>query len=174
MLETAFCLLVQEGPAALTPVRIHQESGVARTTIYRHWPTPADITESILGRAIARIDLDQLTGNVDHDLAVALDTLLSRFRNRPVCRFFDAVRLHGLTDESPTMSDRYIRGLMAPVRDVLTQALDGGAIEGELDDLLDEICGPLMLRHLLLEEPVDPELTGATIAAAFLARHRAD
>lgn len=172
MLETAFRLLIQEGPAALTPVRIHQESGVARTTIYRHWPTPADITESILGRAIARIDLDQLTDDIDHDLAVALDTLLFRFRNRPVCSFFDAVRLHGPSEETPTMSDRYIRGLMAPVRDALERALDDGTISGDLDDLTAEVCGPLMLRHLLLEEPVDPDLEGATIATAFLAEHR--
>lgn len=162
---------MQEGPAALTPVRIHRESGVARTTIYRHWPTPAHITESILGRAIARIDLDQLTGEVEHDLAVAIDTLLFRFRNRPVRRFFDAVRLHGPAGESPSMSERYIAGLMAPVRDVLERAVADGAISGDVDDLTAEICGPLMVCHLLLGDPVG-DITGADLAAAFLARHR--
>lgn len=163
VLHAAFALLSKEGPAALTPVRIHQESGVARTTVYRHWPTPVHIVEALMPRAIARDEIDQITGDLDHDLPIAVASLVFRLEHRPVHVLYDALRHHGDPTEEPTMSERYIAGLIAPVRDVLADAIERGDIdretEGELDDLTSAICGPLILDHLLLGRPVPAAAT---------------
>ncbi len=172
VLQAAFRLLATEGAAALTPVRIHRETGVARTTVYRHWPTPAHIVEAILARAVARHELDELTNDVDHDLGIAVATLTYRFKHRPLRRFYDATRLHGDPSESPTMSERYITGLIAPVRDVVHAAIERGQLEpGDPAALAAEICGPLLLRHLLLGEDL-PDEAAAESAERFLAAHR--
>ena len=43
VLVAAFRLLAEEGPQEVTPVRIHAETGIARTTIYRHWPDRVEL-----------------------------------------------------------------------------------------------------------------------------------
>lgn len=169
VLQTAFRLLGTEGPASLTPVRIHQESGVARTTIYRNWPTPAHIVEAILSRAVARDEIDKLTGDFEHDLRVAVDSVVFRLGNRPVRLFYDALRLHGDQDESPSISERYIHGLTAPVRDVLTSAIDRGSLDAASDAeaLTSQICGPLLFDHMLLGRPVEAGTTEQAIERFF-------
>lgn len=143
-----------EGPSALTPVRIHQATGVARTTIYRHWPTPADIVDAIMGRAIARMELDELTGDLAGDLALAVGTLTFRFQNRPVAAFFRATLELDDGTGSPSKSEVYIAGLVEPVRDVIAGAVSAGQLSGDVDTLTSTLCGPLLLDHLLLNKPV--------------------
>ncbi|MGH3246026.1 MAG: TetR/AcrR family transcriptional regulator [Trebonia sp.] len=40
MLAAARALLMREGPAAVTHLRVAQEAKVGRATVYRHWPRP--------------------------------------------------------------------------------------------------------------------------------------
>ncbi|MEM9562840.1 MAG: TetR/AcrR family transcriptional regulator [Actinomycetota bacterium] len=178
VLQAAFRLLVSEGSGELTAVRLHRETGVARTTIYRHWPTPAHIVGDILAGAIARHELDDLVGRLTDDLPVAVATLTFRFEHRPVADLFRAT-LHHRDDETPTLGQRYVGGLVAPVEDVLAAAIDRGEIEAQrgveprsqAKALTSELCGPLLLDHLLLGRPVDHEVVAAR-TEAFLARHR--
>lgn len=155
VLQAAFRLLCVAGPSALTPVRIHQETGVARTTIYRHWPTPAHIVDAVMGRAIARSELDELTGDLPHDLAVAVGTLTFRFEHRPVAAFYRATLELDDGVGLPTKSQVYIAGLIEPVRDVIAGAVAAGSLRGDIDELTSILCGPLLLDHLLLDKPVD-------------------
>lgn len=172
MLQAAFALLANEGPAALTPVRIHRETGVARTTVYRHWPTPASIVEAVLAVATARHELDDLTGEFEPDLLLAVETITFRLANRPVRAFFDACRLHGDPDESPTMSERYMAGLIAPVTGVVTAAADRGVLQSaDVAALTAEICGPLILRSVMLGEDLAPD-AGRQVVQAFLDKYQ--
>ena len=173
VLVAAFRLLAEEGPQEVTPVRIHAETGIARTTIYRHWPTPEHVIGAILERAVARHELDELTGELDADLRTAVATITYRFENRPVLALFRgtlALRVETNGATAP-MSERYIAGLSAPVHDVLAAAIDDGELHGDADELTSELCGPLFFDHLLLGRPVDAELVETRIAA-FLAAHR--
>ncbi|MEM7094992.1 MAG: TetR/AcrR family transcriptional regulator [Actinomycetota bacterium] len=156
VMQAAFRLLASEGPAAVTPVRLHRETGVARTTVYRHWPTPDHVLRDILTQAIARHELGDLTGDLDHDLRRAVRTLTDRFENRPVRTFFRATL--ETEPESPNarpVDQQYIEGLVAPVRDVLQGAIDRGEITGDAEALTSRLCGPLLLDHLLLDRAVD-------------------
>ncbi|MEM7274302.1 MAG: TetR/AcrR family transcriptional regulator [Actinomycetota bacterium] len=194
VLQAAFRLLVTDGPAGLTPVKLHRETGVARTTIYRHWPNPAAIVGDILAGAVARWELDDLVGDVVEDLPIAVATLTFRFEHRPVADFYRATLHHGGDDPEtgdgdvddeviagpsdhhaplPAMSRRYIEGLLAPVADVVAAAIDRGQLAAEpsaVPALTSELCGPLLLDHLLLGKPVDHEAVAARVRA-FLDRH---
>ena len=48
VLTAALELLLSEGVGALTAQRLHQVTGVSRSTIYRHWPTPNDVLASLI------------------------------------------------------------------------------------------------------------------------------
>ncbi|MEM7321515.1 MAG: TetR/AcrR family transcriptional regulator [Actinomycetota bacterium] len=170
VLQAAFRLLCDEGPAALTPVRIHQETGVARTTIYRHWPSAEHIVDDIMIRAIARVELDELTGDLAEDLATAVGTLTFRFENRPVAAFYRATLALDDPAISPTKSQTYIGGLIEPVRDVITSGVAAGQLRGDVDQLTASLCGPLLLDHLLLGRPVDAQAVSDGIDR-FLANH---
>ena len=50
MLDAARDLLNENGPAAVTHLRVAEASGVARATVYRHWPDRADILVDLLRR----------------------------------------------------------------------------------------------------------------------------
>ena len=177
VLQAAFHLLATEGPAAVTPLRINRETGVARTTIYRHWPTPSAIVRDILAQATARNELDDLSGELRHDLAIAVDTLIDRFEHRPVATLFRATMEAGEPDDPMSMSRDYIAGLLAPIHDVLASAVASGELvtpPGATDAhaLTAELVGPILLDHLLLGRPVDRGTTSARVAD-FLRRRAA-
>lgn len=173
VLVAAFRLLAEEGPQEVTPVRIHAETGIARTTIYRHWPTPEHVIGAILERAVARHELDELTGELDADLRTAVATITYRFENRPVLALFRGTLALApdADDDRPSMSQRYITGLSAPVRDVLAAAIENGELHGDADELTSELCGPVFFDQLLHGQPVDEHLVERRIVA-FLATHR--
>ena len=51
MLDAARGLLSENGPSAVTHLRVAEVSGVARATVYRHWPDRADILLDLLSRS---------------------------------------------------------------------------------------------------------------------------
>lgn len=171
VLVAAFRLLAEEGPHEVTPVRIHAETGIARTTIYRHWPTPAHVIGDILERAVARHELDDLSGDLEADLRTAVATITYRFENRPVLALFRGTLSLADGEGAPPMSQRYIAGLTAPVLDVLTTAIDNGEIDGDANELTSALCGPLFFDHLLLGQPVDHDRVERRIVT-FLATNR--
>src|SRR5690554_1819280 len=56
VLRAATDLLVEGGPTAVTIDAIVARSGVARSTIYRHWDTRDDVLLAVIERCAPRID----------------------------------------------------------------------------------------------------------------------
>ena len=161
MLSTAWRILTEEGITALTPTRLHAETGVARTTIYRHWPDASAVVADIVAGASARRVPVANSGDVRADLLAALESLTFRLRHRPVGPLLAAL-LAGASQadpDSPTASD-YVGALIAPLRDAIADGLERGVLAvgrsagpGSLDDvdvLLHDLVGPLLLDVLLL------------------------
>ena len=53
ILGAARDLLLEQGPAAITPALVAQRAGVGRATVYRHWPR----IDSLLSDAMATVEL---------------------------------------------------------------------------------------------------------------------
>ena len=174
VLSAAWRILTDEGITALTPTRLHAETGVARTTIYRHWPDAASVVADIVAGASQRRVPTGTSGDLRADLLAALETLTFRLRHRPVGPLLGAL-LAGearAAAESPTSAD-YVGALIAPIRDVLVDAVAAGAVRtpADPDDLLHALVGPMLLDVLLLGG--DPEaIDDAAVVDDFLARHR--
>ena len=175
VLSAAWRILADEGITALTPTRLHAETGVARTTIYRHWPDAEAVVADIVAGASHGRAPRSASGDLRSDLLAALGTLTFRLRHRPVGPLLGAL-LVGQTrrnSTSPT-SAQYVAALVEPIRDVLVESQSSGALRGSVDPdaLLGAFVGPLLLDVVLLG--ADPEsVDDAAIVDDFLERYQA-
>lgn len=142
VLTAALDLLLGEGAGALTAQRLHQETGVSRSTIYRHWPTPADVLATLID--VAPPARGPVTGELAADLHAAVDSLCDRLRDKPVSAFLRAL---------VTMDDlreRYVRDIEAPFHDALRAA---GVRRQLREDAVAAVVGPLLADAVLADAP---------------------
>ena len=155
LLPVALRIFLSEGGAALTPTRLHQETGVARATMYRNWPDPADLVEVMLRRAVEVPHDASPTTDLRADLQRAVRLLLDRFEHKPVQAFFAACLEFGRrNDRVASVADEYVKGLLQPFSLAIGAALERGELRGPVDALVAELAGPLFLRHVLLGERI--------------------
>ncbi len=168
VVEATAELLAQEGFERITIDGIAEHSGVARSTIYRHWPDRADL----LGQAFAVVCTVEHTP--DHG-SLAADL---RHKGQHLA--------HGLTDESwgqmlPSLvgasahDDDLRRALMdfnTERRGDVLALIERAVTRGEVSDDVDARCalerfvGPFFLRHLMTEDPVDTDFVERQVEAA--------
>ncbi|BAL85723.1 putative TetR-family transcriptional regulator [Actinoplanes missouriensis 431] len=142
VLTAALRLLLDEGPAALTAQRLFQVTGVSRTTIYRHWPTPGDVLAALID--VAPIPPGTPSGDLATDLHAEVDRLCDRLRDRPVAAFLQALVVAGAVE----LRHRYVGDLLAPFHEVLRAA---GVPDDDREDGVAMIASPLLLDALLLD-----------------------
>ncbi|MEL7155515.1 MAG: TetR/AcrR family transcriptional regulator [Actinomycetota bacterium] len=158
LLPAAERLLVDEGAAALTPTRLHAETGVSRATVYRNWPDPADLIEIMLARATDPPPEDGFVGHTPTDLHQAGQWLLRQVQDRPFRAFVGVCLEYGRTSERlAAAAEVFLAAILAPFRRVLAAAVDGGELAGDVDQLVSEVAGPLMLDHVIRGRDLTPE-----------------
>ncbi|MFD6159819.1 TetR/AcrR family transcriptional regulator [Nocardia sp. NPDC060256] len=152
VLTAALDLLLREGNSALTPQRLHTVTGVARTTIYRHWPTPRDFLAALI--AVAPHPGAEPTGDPIADLHAEVDLLCDRLRDKPVAAFLRALVTASTTDpECVPLRQRYVLDLLAPVhRSIRAIGVDD---ERDAEGAAAAIVSPLLVDALLLDRTAD-------------------
>lgn len=149
VLTAALELLLVEGATALTAQRLHQATGVSRSTIYRHWPTPTDVLAALID--VAPSPPGPSSGDLAADLHAAVDVLCDRLRDKPVAAFLQALTTTAAHD--PAAADlrrRYVEDLLEPFGTVLAQA---EVPPGPADDVIAVVVSPLLVDALLLDRP---------------------
>lgn len=150
VLTAALELLLAEGALALTPQRLHAATGVARSTVYRHWPAPRDFLAALI--AVAPLEPAPPSGDPVTDLHAEVDLLCDRLRDKPVAEFLSALVTASASD--PTCVElrrRYVLDLTRPFRAVL----DGLASPEVAESAATEIVAPLLVDSMLLDRAVD-------------------
>ncbi|MCP5032487.1 MAG: hypothetical protein GY939_11825 [Actinomycetia bacterium] len=171
LFPVAFRLFLDEGGQALTPTRLHNESGVSRATIYRNWPEPEDLIEIMLGYAIEAPPETAFSGDLERDLKTAVDILLDQFECRPGRAFFAACIEYGRRSERmANVAEEFAAGILAAFHTVIDAAIDGGELTGDTQELVHELAGPLMLEHVILGRRVSKR-RGRAVVDHFLAHH---
>lgn len=149
VLTAALDLLLTEGAAALTAQRLHQATGVSRSTIYRHWPTPTDVLAALID--VAPTPRRPPTGDAARDLHAEVDALCNRLRDKPVAAFLQALAATAAADPAAAdLRQRYVEDLVAPFQAVLR---DAGVSRTAADDAVAAIVSPLLVDALLLDRP---------------------
>ncbi|MFD3326615.1 TetR/AcrR family transcriptional regulator [Streptomyces sp. NPDC058701] len=159
VLTAALELLLNEGVASLSAQRLHAATGVSRSTIYRHWPTPRDVLAALI-----RVAPHRPTSPGEEagpDLHAEVDALCDRLRDKPVDGFLHAIVAGAAWDA--TLADlrrQYVEDLMTPFRTALART---GLTDTMLEDAVSAIVSPLLLDALLLDRPAARERAHRTV-----------
>jgi len=175
LLPAALAIFLAEGGAALTPTRLHRETGISRATIYRNWPEPADLIEIMLERATRRPEPPPPGGDLRSDLQLAMAGLLERFERRPARAFFAACLEYGRRSERvATVAESFVAGILEPIETVIVAAIERGELAPpaglDVADLVAEVAGPVVLLHVVMGQDVASH-KGQALVDHFVEHH---
>ncbi len=175
VLTTPLDLLTETGLGELTIDDISRRSGVAKTTIYRHWANRSALVIDACSRMTDAEEAPPDTGSLEGDLRTIVtyiaDLLGTARWSSIVPSIVDAA------EHDPEFADihrRIQRGHAAPVR----VALDRAAVRGEIPSTTDRdavaaaVLGPLFYRRWYSRERIDAEFVDLIIRSAVAGLHR--
>ena len=174
VVDTAAGLLIREGAGAVTAVRIAEDTGVARTTIYRHWPDAKALLLDAIDKVVSPHMPTTITDNLEADLRAALTNLQMRMRKNPFRFVFAALLDHANRDRNLVAAQRrFVNGVLQPVQDIITAALQRGDLPASvhIGTACAQLTGPLFLQYVMLRSSISDELINETVTR-FLCRMR--
>lgn len=140
ILTVAMAMLREKGYRELTIDAIAEQSGVAKTTIYRRWPSKGALVAAALAPAVENAsppNSGSLAGDLTHILHNAVAIL----------------RLGGDLRSDPELCD-VMRTVIAPYREHLLSVLSRASLRGEATVVADLLIGALLLGRTEVEEMV--------------------
>lgn len=158
-------LLVERGFAATTVEAIAERSGVAKTTVYRHWPDKGAVLRSAIESIIPMATAPD-TGSLRGDLTRFAEELAGVLSAPPTSALVPA-----LVDaaERDAGLARLLAGFTAGRRGPIREAVARAAARGEIADGVDPeavaelLLGPIFYRRLLSREPLDAAFVDRTV-----------
>ena len=158
MLEATVALIAEAGYGAVTIEAVAARSGVAKSTIYRHWPSRLELINDAFHELKPAVPMptegtvrDRLIAFLEHvarnvgtsTWSACLPALIDAAEHDP-----DARALHCRLTEAGRQS----------LVDLLEEGVGNGELPAGLDlELLAEaLFGPILIRRLMLHEPLDP------------------
>lgn len=149
-------LLFERGYSGVSVDEVCRRSGVAKTTIYRHWPTRTDL----LRDACATIGTPQTTpdrGSFQADIAALMGDLAQALTTARWTSVLPSIIDAGERD--PEMADMYRRlqqGYSAPFEEVIRRGIERGELPEATDPatLAAALIGPLFFRRWFSREPL--------------------
>jgi AcrR family transcriptional regulator len=168
LLAAAGAILARDGYNGLTMERVAAKSGVAKTTLYRHWPTKAALCMDLYLAEAARELHDPDTGRVADDLRYVVNTVV-RLQTRTIA----GPALVGLIAEAqidPSTRQAFLAEFAqrrrAISRAILERAMGRGEIRRDVDvDLvIDLLGGATTFRLLQGHAPLNARFADALVA----------
>jgi AcrR family transcriptional regulator len=158
ILAAAVGELKERGYGALTVEGIAARAGVGKQTIYRWWPSKADVVlDAMLDLSATKIVVPD-EGSLSADLMGFLGETFRQRGQRPI---LVGLMAQALLDPvfATAFRDRFLFGRRAVLREILERAATRGEIAPELDRelLIDVVYGVLWYRLLLDHAPLDEE-----------------
>ncbi|MEN8114682.1 MAG: TetR/AcrR family transcriptional regulator [Actinomycetota bacterium] len=170
MLDAARELLGEHGPSAVTHLRVAEASGVARATVYRHWPDRADILVDLLSRSA---DLHHAPPPPDLPIIERVTALLRTFAatlNGDGGQILTAmIGLAEWDDAVLSALERMTSRGPKTLRDLLAAGVADGSIEKDtdVDSLSDRLIGPIYLRRLLYHDEISDGYVDQVVATTL-------
>lgn len=171
ILSATAALLIQEGAGGITIEGIAERSGVAKTTIYRHWKSRSQLIFDAFESMLSSTPAVPPPGPVRERLTLILSSLV---RGLTISEWAPAVTaLIDAGDRDPeirSLVHDFLVRRMAPSREVLHEAVEDGVLRPDLDiDLaVSMLVGPVFYRRLVSREPIDAAIA-ARVVDQFLA-----
>jgi AcrR family transcriptional regulator len=148
---------------------VASRSGVAKTTIYRHWPTKQALVVDAVRAACFPVSATPNTGELRSDLTACFEGMVRAGLSGRTGRMLPALLDGAHRDEEldRLLSD-YLEERAGPTRTVLQLAQLRGELRADLDlDLaVTLVVGPLLYRKVILRQPITAAFLASVVEAA--------
>jgi AcrR family transcriptional regulator len=158
VLQATLDLLTQTGLSGLTIDEIARHSGVAKTTIYRHWPSRSAIVVDACLRMSDGDEPPPDTGSLRADVTAILTELAGLLLTARWSSILPSIVDAAERDEQiADVHSRLQNWHAAPLREVLRRAAERGDIPpgSDLSAIAAALRGPLYYRRWFSREPLD-------------------
>jgi AcrR family transcriptional regulator len=148
---------------------VARRSGVAKTTIYRHWPT----REALVVDACSRLSAEQEipdSGSLEGDLTAILMNIAHLLHAANWSAVLPSIIDNAERDpEFAEVVSQIQLGHAAPLREVLQRATDRGELPARTDPstIVAALLGPLFYRRWFSREAIDDQFVHAIIKRAI-------
>ena len=175
VLEAAYELLTESGVGGFTVDEVARRSGVAKTTIYRQWPT----REALVIDACSRIsdgrpvpDTGSFEGDL-HEFLTDLGNLLTTARWSFVVP--SIVDLAERDAEFAEIHSQIQRGHAIVIRQIIERAATNGELPAAIDRdaMVSALIGPLYYRRWFSRERIDEPFIQAIVTNVLSGLHNA-
>jgi AcrR family transcriptional regulator len=169
VLAAAHRLLETEGLGSVTFGRISRETGVSRTTLYRHWSNPSELISEAWAR-VAPPNRVSHSAELHDDLVAVFRAVRDVVESSTMQRSLPALLAAGQRD--PVISSlhaRFVEDRREPIVERLRAAIAEGQIRVDADPelLVDLLSGPIFYRQLLRRTRTSDDDVRAVVAAAL-------
>jgi AcrR family transcriptional regulator len=149
-------LLLERGFAGASVDEITRRSGVAKTTIYRHWPTRGDLLRDACSSIGTPLEVPD-TGSFEADVTALLTNLAHLLRSEKWTSVLPSVI--DAAERDPDIAAMYSRlqeGYSAPLQSVIQRAIEKGELPKTTDAalLVAALTGPFFYRRWFSREPL--------------------
>jgi TetR/AcrR family transcriptional regulator, regulator of autoinduction and epiphytic fitness len=160
ILEAVLDELGEVGYGALTIEAVAARAGVGKSTIYRHWPGKLELVEDAFRTLKAPVVVPE-EGSLRDRVAAVIEQVACLVAQSTYSSCMPA--LIDAAERDPKVREfhnRFSAERRAVLVGILRAAVEAGELPAATDPelLADALVGPILLRRLMLAEPVGPEV----------------
>ncbi|MCU0308918.1 MAG: TetR/AcrR family transcriptional regulator [Thermoleophilia bacterium] len=170
-------LLVEGGYPSVTFGEVARRGRVGRNGLYLRWPDRERLLADAVSDALATPPQSPDTGSLRGDLLAIMEAKVERLRDGDRRAFMRALMQE--IGRRPALASVYRRRVVAPWRRAIGQAIGRGVARGEIgadvdaDLVAEALSGPLVIRTLITEAPLGPDLAADAVDLVIAGARRA-
>jgi AcrR family transcriptional regulator len=167
VLTTTWALLVENGLSGVSVDEVARRSGVAKTTIYRHWRTRSDLVFDACS-LINPTQEPRDSGSVEGDVTALLLTLSHMLQTAGWPNVMPSIVDAGERDpELAAVFSRQQLMRTAPLLQVIERAKKRGqvSVKADASAMVAQLIGPLFYRRWFSREPLDEKFIKSVVKA---------
>ena len=169
ILDAAREAIQEHGYRGLTIEDVSARSGVAKTTIYRHWPGRVPLLVDVF-ESLSTTQVVPHTNDLAADLRAALLTLAEALRSSCWAAVMPSLMEAAEREaEFRSLIGEFIDRRRKPLRDRVADAVAVGDLNGtiEPDLVVAMLTGPLFYRRFITRQPVSTRVVHALVATVL-------
>lgn len=157
VIDATLGLLTERGVTGTSVEAVVERSGVAKTTIYRHWPTRGELILDAIDACIEPAVVPDL-GTLRADLHALIGGLCDALSSTRWAALMPS--LIDAAERDPEFAEihrRFATTRASPLHEVIRRGIERGELAGDVDvELLsDLLAGPVFYRRLVAGQPLD-------------------
>jgi AcrR family transcriptional regulator len=158
VMDAAIELLLEGGPDALTIDGVVARSGVAKSTVYRHWATRDDLVADVFEHLAPKLDAPDPTLDFEEALRTLVQRMADTLADEQWRRVLPALMMLKMHHRDVAQIEQRIRSEETDVcGDVLRRGMAEGLVaeDADVETLLALLLGPLLMAALSGVAPLD-------------------